>query len=79
MQGSAIYSLTGSKRDEANSLSREELDMVMLRQIMAFISMDNVVDPSHKHAPHQRQMTRVRYSTTKGVRFVGKHSWPYMG
>ena len=49
-----------NKRDEANSLSREELDMVVLGQIMAFIAMDNVVGPSHKHAPHQRQMTRVK-------------------
>ena len=49
-----------NKRDEANSLSREELDMVVLGQIMAFISMDNVVGPSHKHAPHQRQITRVK-------------------
>ena len=49
-----------SKRDEANALSRDELDMVVMGQIMAFVSMDNVVGPSHKHAPHQRRMTRVK-------------------
>ena len=34
--------------------------MVVLGQIMAFVSMNSVVGPSHKHAPHQRQKTRVK-------------------
>ena len=47
------------KRDQANSLSWEMLDVVVLGQIQAFTGMDNVVGPSHKHS---------------GKRFVGKRS-----
>ena len=35
--------------------------MVVLGQIMAFVSMDNVVGPSHKHAPSKRQLTRTTF------------------
>ncbi len=47
------------KRDEANSLTREELDMVVLGQIQAFLCVDDVIGPSHKHTPTQRKITRV--------------------
>ena len=47
------------KQDEASSLSKEELDMVVLGQIQAFLCMDNTVGPSHKHTPTQRKLTRV--------------------
>ena len=47
------------KRDEASSLSRKELDMVVLGQIQAFLSMDDVIGPTHKHTPTQRKITRV--------------------
>ena len=56
------------KRDEANDLSRELLDMVVLGQIQAFTCMENVVGPSHKHAPHQRQRTRVQTLMHAGKR-----------
>ena len=56
------------RRDEANQLSREELNMVVLGQIRAFMSMDSVVGPSHKHAPTQRQMTRVNFFFHLGKR-----------
>ena len=49
------------KRDEANELTREQLDMVVLAQIQACLSMHKVVGPSHKHAPRQRQRTRVSF------------------
>lgn len=35
--------------------------MVILAQIMAFVSLDDVVGPSHKHAPSPRQATRVAF------------------
>ena len=35
--------------------------MVVLGQIMAFMAIDTVVGPSHKHAPQQRQLTRVHF------------------
>ncbi len=47
------------KQDEANSLTREELDMVVLGQIQASLCVDDVVGLSHKHIPTQRKMTRV--------------------
>ena len=40
------------RRDEANSMSRDELDMLVLGNIMALASVDDVVGPSHKHT-HQ--------------------------
>ena len=49
------------RRDEANELSRDELDMVVLGQIMAFTCTDSVVGPSHKHTPTQRRQTRVNF------------------
>lgn len=49
------------RRDECNSLTRECLDMVVLGQIMAFVSLDDVVGPSHKHAPTPRQTTRASF------------------
>lgn len=49
-----------STRDEANELTRDELDMVLLGQIMAFVCVDTVVGPSHKHAPTQRQRAVVK-------------------
>ena len=42
--------------------------MVMLGQIKAFTCMENVVGPSHKHAPHQRQRTRVQTLMHAGKR-----------
>ena len=47
------------KRDEANSLPREVLDAVVKGQVSAFILMDGMVGPSSKHAPKQRQITRI--------------------
>ena len=47
------------RRDEAHQLTRDELDMVVLGQIMACICMGSVVGPSHHHAPTQRQRTRT--------------------
>ena len=47
------------QRDEANQLTRDELDMVVLGQIMAFTCMNEVVGPSHHHAPTQRQRARA--------------------
>ena len=67
------------KRDEANSLSREELDLVVISQIMAFMRLDDVVGPSHKHSPHQRQrmMVKMFYHMGDG-RSARKHSLSYM-
>ncbi len=48
-----------SKRDEASALTREQLDLVVLGQIQAFLSVDEVIGPSHKHTPTQRRTTRV--------------------
>ena len=45
------------KRDEASSLSRDELDIVVIGQIMR---IDDVLGPSHKHSPHQRQRMMVK-------------------
>ena len=47
-------------RDEANALTREALDMVIIGQIMAFTSFDVVVGPSHKHSPALRRRLRVK-------------------
>ncbi len=49
------------KRDEASSLSKEGLDMVVLGQIQAFLAIDDEIGPSHKHTPTQRRMTRVTF------------------
>ena len=49
------------RRDEANSMSRDELDMLVLANIMALASVDNVVGPSHKHTPRQRQRVKVPF------------------
>ncbi len=46
-----------SKRDEASALTREQLDLVVLGQIQAFLSVDEVISPSHKHTPTQRRTT----------------------
>ncbi len=48
-----------SKRDEASALTREQMDLVVLGQIQAFLSVDEVIGPSHKHTPTQRRTTRV--------------------
>ena len=63
------------RQDEANALSRDALDMVVLGQIMACTCMDGVVGPSHKHAPTQRQMTRVNcfYHLGKKDTFLALH------
>lgn len=48
----------GTRWDEANALTRDELDMVVLGQIIACM---NVVSPSHKHAPHQRKHLKTTF------------------
>ena len=50
-----------TKRVECSALSREGLDMVILGQIMAFTQSDDVVGPSHKHAPTNRKASRVMF------------------
>ena len=48
-------------RDEAFAMTRDELDKAVLIQIRCFTSMDDVVGPSHKHMPTQRQRTRAQF------------------
>ena len=71
-------------RDEANQLERDTLDMVVMAQIMAFLCVDGIVGPSHKHASHQRQALRVNAFFHMGKRIcrdtflalhaIGKHN-----
>ncbi len=49
------------KRDEANYLTREELDMMLMGKIMALTQCSDVVGPSHRHAPTQRKKTRATF------------------
>ena len=51
----------GTRRDEANALTKDELDMVVLGQIMACMSVSPVVGPSHKHTPHRRQQVKTTF------------------
>ena len=46
-------------RNETSGLSKDEMDMLLIGQIMAFANVDKVVGPSHKHSPHTREATRV--------------------
>ena len=43
-------------RNEAKALTRDELDMLL----MAFVSVEQVVGPSHKHAPKTRERAMVK-------------------
>ena len=49
------------RRDEHLQLTRDQLDMVVLANIMAGICVEDVVGPSHNHAATQRQRTRVKF------------------
>ncbi len=60
-----------SKRDEASALTREQLDLVVLGQIQAFLSVDEVIGPSHKHTPTQRRTTRVNTFYHLGKKISG--------
>ena len=46
-------------QDQCNSLTKDELDLVLLGQIMANISCLDVVGPRSKHAPSPRQRSRI--------------------
>ena len=43
-------------------LSKDELDLVLLAQIMAHIQTTNVVGPPSKHSPKVRQRPRLTFS-----------------
>ena len=78
MQANATGSLTGIRRDEASALTRDELDMVVLGQIMACMSVSNVVGPSHKHTPHRRVQVKTSFFTRER-RSAAIHSSLCMG
>ena len=67
-------------RDEANQLERDTLDMVVMAQIMAFMSVDGIVGPSHKHASHQRVNAffhmgkHICRDTFLALHGIGKHN-----
>ncbi len=48
-------------RDQCSTLTREELDLVLLGQIMANIHVCDVVGPQSKHAPSPRQRARLDF------------------
>ena len=48
------------RRDEAHQLTKDELDLVVLGQIMACTSLDEVVGPSHHHVRTYRLKMRTK-------------------
>lgn len=48
-------------RDQCASLTKDEVDLVLLGQIMASIHLGNVVGPSSKHSPSPRERSRVDF------------------
>ncbi len=48
-------------RDQCSTLTKDELDLVLLGQIMASIHVSNVVGPTHKHAPTPRKRSRAQF------------------
>jgi hypothetical protein len=50
-----------AKRDHCLSLTKQELDLVVLGQIMANIHTSSVVGPRYKNAPSPRQRSRVDF------------------
>ena len=49
-------------RDQCAELSKDELDLVLLGQIMANINIATVVGPQSKHTPTGRKRPRLSYS-----------------
>ena len=48
-------------RDQCCVLTKDELDLVLLSQIMACIHTWGVIGPQHKHTPRPRQKARIEY------------------
>ena len=54
--------------------THNELDMMVLGQIRAFVNSNEVVGPSHKHSPQQRKATRAIMFLYGGRGSAGKLS-----
>jgi hypothetical protein len=49
-------------RDDCREMKKEELDLVVLGQIMAFIHTSGTVGTQSRHTPSPRQRSRVEFA-----------------